>query len=124
VSNAKLQKISYEKVLLDSDVVIERLDPRQDQVRCLWELHCAARLSIAEFFCSLIYQIRINEDGEKNIPPVKGGFRLLEKSNLQPDDPIPWDTVRAMIVCHSMMQVTMVLVQTLLLMGGQIVLFI
>merc|ERR1712224_1032302 len=43
------------------------------------------------------------------MPPIKGLFRVLEKSVLRPDSGLPWDMVRAMIVCEDMKTIMAVL---------------
>merc|ERR1712100_564730 len=43
------------------------------------------------------------------MPMIKGVFRVLEKSALRPESGVPWDMVRAMIVCENMKTIMLVL---------------
>lgn len=63
-----------------------------------------------KYFNPLIYKLAIKLPGSGiHICPLKGLLRTLEKVALRPKDGMPWDVVRAQVMCTTMTQIVSVM---------------
>lgn len=99
---------------LINSIVTERCSTEIDEIEDIGQrvcrLYVACNMMKSKYFDPLCAYIECKTLGTKvSHGPIKDAFRVLEKLVLRPKGGVPWDVVRAQVICETMDQVLQVL---------------
>lgn len=103
------KRVDTSHLKIQSDTI--RADPKRvGTAKRVYELYAQGVIMKKKYFNPLIYKLAIKLPGSGiHICPLKGLLRTLEKVALRPQDGMPWDVVRAQVMCTTMTQIVQVM---------------